>query len=204
MLRVGLTGSIAVGKTFAAQVLVESGCPVLDADLTAREVVAPETIGWKLVVEAFGTQILQDDGAINRAKLGTIVFADAARRERLNQIVHPLVMTAQNEWLQAVEDSGARIAVIDAALMIESGGYKRFDKIVVAWCQDELQIERLMLRNNLDRATAAQRIAAQMPQVEKKRFADFLIDTSGSFADTRRRVAAVYQELLKLATDEHR
>lgn len=194
MLKVGLTGSIAVGKTYVCEVLRELGCPVLDADLTAREVVAPETRGWQMIVENFGREVLQSDNTINRARLGAIVFADESRRQLLNSIVHPLVIDAQNDWLISMEKE-ADIAVIDAALMIESGGYRRFDKIVVVWCEPEIQLARLMRRNNLNRDEALQRISAQMPQDEKKRYADFLIDTSKGFDEARRQTMEVYGQL---------
>ena len=200
MLKIGLTGSIAVGKTFVTEVLRELGCFVLDADKTAREVVEPGTIGWRQIVENFGEAILASDGQIDRAKLGAIVFADEEKRLLLNSIVHPLVFDRQNEWLGQIQaENPQAIAIIDAALMIESGGYKRFDKIIVVWCQPEIQIERLMKRNNFSRAEAEQRIAAQMPQEEKKRYADFLIDTSDGFDEARRQTEAVFKKLAALA-----
>jgi dephospho-CoA kinase len=196
MLKVGLTGSIAVGKTFVCEILRESGAFVLDADWTAREVVAPETRGWQLIVDNFGADVLQSDNTINRAKLGAIVFADERQRQLLNSIVHPLVIEAQNEWLNSIEnESPERIAVIDAALMIESGGYRRFDKLIVVWCKPEVQIERLMKRNGLSLEEALQRINAQMPQEEKKRFADFLIDTTEGFEAARRQTVEVFGQL---------
>jgi dephospho-CoA kinase len=200
MLRVGLTGSIAVGKSYVARVLVELGCPVLDADQTARAVVAPGTPGLQQVVEAFGPDVLRADGTLDRAKLGQIVFTDEAQRARLNAILHPLIMAAQDEWLRACERADPRgVAVIDAALMIESGGYKRFDKLIVVHCRPEAQLERLLRRDRLTRAEAERRIAAQLPQAEKMRFADFLIDTSGEHAATRAQTVAVYEQLRALA-----
>ncbi|MDQ3802115.1 MAG: dephospho-CoA kinase [Acidobacteriota bacterium] len=203
MLKVGLTGSIAVGKSYVCEILRELGAFVLDADQTAREVVEPGTRGWQLIVDNFGTDVLQSDNTINRAKLGALVFADEGRRQLLNSIVHPLVIEAQNEWLNSIEENespGGAIAVIDAALMIESGGYRRFDKLIVVWCEAETQIKRLKARNNLSRAEALQRIGAQMPQEEKKRFADFLIDTTEGFEAARRQTVEVF-ERLKLLVD---
>ena len=174
MLKVGLTGSIAVGKTFVCEVLRELGAFVLDADLTAREVVAKGSPGLARVVEHFGEEILTETGELDRVKMGAIVFGNEEKRLLLNSIVHPLVFEAQNRWLIERENENARgIAVIDAALMIESGGYKRFTKLVVVWCEPQIQLQRLMLRNNLSEAEALKRIKAQMPQEEKKRFADF-------------------------------
>lgn len=201
MLKVGLTGSIAVGKTFVCEVLRELGCAVLDADQTARDVVKPQTKGLQSIIEHFGAEVLQADGQLDRLKLGGIVFSDERKRQLLNSIVHPLVIRAQDEWLHEREfENPSGIAVVDAALMIESGSYQRFDKLIVVWCDAEIQIERLMLRNNLARAEAIQRIKAQMPQDEKKTYADFLIDTSKGFEDTRQRTAEIYAQL-KLLSD---
>lgn len=200
MLRVGLTGSIGVGKSFVTSVFAELGCRVLDADQTAREVVAAGSSGLRAVAEAFGTEILQADGTLDRARLGAIVFADEEKRLLLNSILHPFIIAAQDEQLRKWEtEEASGIAVVDAALMIESGGYKRFDKLVVVHCQPEIQLERLMARNAISREEAARRIKAQMPQEEKMRYADFLIDSSHGFEDTRRRTREVYGQLRKLA-----
>lgn len=198
MLKIGLTGSIAVGKSFVCEVLRELGAFVLDADKTAREVVALNTNGLKAIVENFGADVLQANGELDRAKLGAIVFADEAKRQLLNSIVHPLVIEAQDEWLQEHESSDT-ICIIDAALMIESGGYNRFDKLIVVWCQSAIQLKRLMLRNSLTETEALKRIRAQMPQEEKKRFADFLIDTSEGFEPTRQQTTKVFRQLKLLA-----
>ena len=196
MLRVGLTGSIAVGKSHVCEVFRELGCHVLDADRTAREVVKPGTKGYEQIVEAFGNDVLQASGELDRKKLGAIVFTDKEKRERLNAIVHPLVIEAQDDWIRGVEARDPNgIAIIDAALMIESGGYKRFDKLIVVWCEQEIQLQRLMKRDGLSEEDANARIRAQMPQEEKKRFADHLIDTSAGFDAAREQVKKVYSEL---------
>ena len=196
MLKVGLTGSIAVGKSYVCAHLRESGAFVLDADQTAREVVAFGSKGLALIAEQFGREVLTTSGELDRAKMGALVFADEAKRQLLNSIVHPLVFEAQDKWLAEKERENPRgVAVIDAALMIESGGYKRFTKLIVVWCEPEIQLQRLMLRNNLSEADAQKRIRAQMPQEEKKRYADFLIDTSGGFEKTRERTIEVYEQL---------
>jgi dephospho-CoA kinase len=196
MLKVGLTGSIAVGKSFVLEILRELGCAVLDADQTARDVVKPGTKGLQSIIEQFGTKVLRSDGELDRTRLGEIVFADEAKRQLLNKIVHPLVFEAQDEWLRQREAVNPRgIAVIDAALIIESGGYRRFDKLIVVWCAPEIQIERLMVRNDLSREEALKRINAQMPQEEKKHFADYLIDTSGGFEETRKQTRGIFEQL---------
>lgn len=203
MLRIGLTGSIGVGKTFVSSVFEELGCRVLDADKTAREVVAAGTPGLSAVVDSFGQEILQPDGTLDRTKLGAIVFADETRRLLLNSILHPFIIKAQDETLQEWEREDARgVAIVDAALMIESGGFKRFDKLIVVHCDPEIQLERLMARNNITRDEAARRIRAQMSQEEKKRHADYLIDTSFGFDDTRRRTEEVYRKLRSLDRSE--
>jgi dephospho-CoA kinase len=199
MLRVGLTGSIGVGKSFVSSVLAQLGCRVLDADSTAREVVAPGTRGLAAVIEAFGVELLRGDGTLDRARLGAQVFADEEKRLLLNSILHPFIIDAQDEQLRRweAEDAGA-IAVVDAALMIESGGYRRFDKLIVVHCRPEIQLERLMARNSISREEAARRISAQMPQEEKILYADFLIDTSEGFEETRRRTEEVYRQLREI------
>ena len=200
MLRVGLTGSIAVGKSFVSALLAEMGCHVLDADKTAREVVAVGTPGLQSVAEAFGSEVLLADGELDRARLGAIIFGDEGKRALLNSILHPYIIAAQDEQLRRWEmEDPCGIAVVDAALMIESGGYRRFDKIIVVHCRTEVQVERLMMRNSLSREEAERRIAAQMPQEEKMRYADFLIDTSEGFEPTRHQTAEVHKALRQLA-----
>lgn len=203
MLKVGLTGSIAVGKSFVCEVFGELGAFVLDADVSAREVVEPETRGLSLIVKNFGKEILQPDGKLDREKLGAIVFADTQKRQLLNSIVHPLVIEKQNEWLAEKERENVNgIAIIDAALMIESGGYDRFDKLIVVWCSSDIQLERLILRNNLSKEDSLKRINSQMPQEEKKSYADFLIDTSEGFKSTREQVEIVFDKLKKLNSEK--
>jgi dephospho-CoA kinase len=185
-----------VGKSFVSGVLAELGCRMLDADAIAREVVEPDSAALRDIVTAFGPDILRADGNLDRAKLGAIVFADADQRARLNSILHPYIIARQDERLREWETTDANgIAVVDAALMIESGGYKRFDKLIVVHCRDDVQLQRVMARNNLSREEAEGRIAAQMPQDEKKKFADYLIDTSDGFDAARQRTTEVYQKL---------
>ena len=141
MWKIGLTGSIAVGKSYVCECLCELGCYVLDADKTARNVVEPGTKGLNEIVDAFGRDILLPTGRLDRKKLGAIVFADEKKRELLNSIVHPLVIASQDRWIKECEEIDPNgIAVIDAALMIESGGYARFDKLIVVWCEPAIQL----------------------------------------------------------------
>src|SRR5215216_7398714 len=199
MLRVGLTGSIGVGKSFVASIFIELGCHVLDADQTAREVVMPGTPGLNAIVHEFGEEILNTDGTLDRKRLGALIFADENQRQRLNHILHPFIIARQDEILREWEREDPQgIGIVDAALMIESGGYKRFDKLIVVHCRPEVQLERLMLRNNLSRAEAQRRIDSQMPQEEKQKFADYLIDTSDGFELTRAQTIKVYEELIRV------
>ena len=200
MLKVGLTGSIAVGKSYVGEVFRELGAFVLDADQTSREVVEPNTDGLRLITKEFGDEILHPNGELDRIKLGAIIFADEAKRQLLNSIVHPLVIEKQNDWLRRIESENSEaIGIIDAALMIESGGYKRFDQLIVVWCEPDIQLKRLMLRNNLSVEEAARRIKSQMPQEEKKRYADFLIDTSNGFDAAEKQAREVFNQLKVLA-----
>jgi dephospho-CoA kinase len=200
MLRVGLTGSIAVGKSFVSGLLAEMGCRVVDADEVARRVVEPGAEGLKKVVEAFGEEVLRPGGTLDRARLGAVVFGDEGKRVLLNSLLHPLIIAEQDELMRRWEAEEPRgVGVVDAALLIESGGYRRFDRLIVVHCRSEVQLERLMRRNSLPREEAERRVAAQMPQEEKLRHADFRIDTSEGFEDTRRQTAEVYAALRRLA-----
>ena len=199
MLKVGLTGSIAVGKSFVVSVFQDLGCATFDADKIAHTVMEPGREAFDDIVRDFGRAVLGEDGSVDRAKLGAIVFADSERRRRLNEIVHPRVIAEQNRLLAEVERKNPEgIVIVDAALMIESGGYKRFDTLIVVFCSSETQIERLMKRNNVTREEAELRVAAQMPSEEKRRYADYEIDTSGTQEETRARVTEIYHLLLEV------
>lgn len=199
MLRVGLTGSIGVGKSFVAGVLQQLGCHVVDADQTAREVVRPGAPGLAAVVEAFGPEVLRADGTLDRPKLAALVFPDQQKRELLNSILHPFIMARQDELMSEWEQNDPDgIGVIDAALMIESGGYKRFDKLIVVHCRPDVQLDRLIKRDGLTEAEARQRIAAQLSQEEKCKLADYLVDTSDGFDFARARTAEVLAQLREL------
>lgn len=199
MIRVGLTGSIGVGKSFVTSIFAELGCHTLDADVTAREVVMPGTPGLAAVVAEFGKEILNPDGTLNRKALGAVVFGDEPKRQLLNSILHPLVIARQDEILREWELADPNgIGIVDAALMIESGGYLRFDKLIVVHCRPEVQLERLMLRDKLTREEAQRRISSQMSQEEKQSYADYLIDTSDGFEPTRQQVISAHQQLIRL------
>ncbi|MFN7621918.1 MAG: dephospho-CoA kinase, partial [Acidobacteriota bacterium] len=169
-------------------------------DATAHQVMEPGQPAHAEIVAHFGAEILDPAGRIDRPRLGAIVFADAGERAALNAIVHPRVYEAQALWLAEVAARDPRaIAGIDAALMIETGSWRRFDQLVVVHCQPEIQLARLMERNGLTREAAEARIAAQLPVAEKLRYANFTIDTSAGFDDTRRQVELLYRQLRELA-----
>ncbi|HQR32401.1 MAG TPA: dephospho-CoA kinase [Blastocatellia bacterium] len=199
MLKIGLTGGIATGKSFVLGVLREMDCEVMDADQTAREVVEPGQPAFEEIVAHFGHEIVGENGKLNRVKLGAIVFNDADQREKLNSIIHPKVFEAQARWMAEVERRNPQaIVIIDAALMIETGSYRRFDKVVVVHCEPEIQLQRLMARNNLTQEEAMARISAQMPSAEKLKFADYAINTSQGYEDTRRQIESLYEQFRKL------
>jgi dephospho-CoA kinase len=205
MLRVGLTGGIATGKSTVAAILRELGCHLLEADRTAHGLIEPGGAAYDDVVFEFGRGILTPDGRVDRAKLGTIVFADPARLARLNAIVHPLVLAAHDRELAAIERSEPHaIAVIEAALLIEAGFTSRLECLVVTWCTPGQQLARLTHHDagrGLTIEQARQRIAAQMPLEEKRRMADEVIDCSGTLEHTRQQTVALYAKLKKMEAE---
>jgi len=195
-LLVGLTGGIASGKSTVSRQLAELGCHVIDADLLAREVVAPGESAWQAIVEAFGREVLQADGSLDRARLATLVFRDATQRRRLEAITHPAIQARRQARLAELRARGFQgIVVQDAALLIEVGGAAHVDRLVVVYATPEAQLERLMRRDGLDRAEAERRIASQMPLSEKIRLAHYVIDNSDSPEETAAQVRAVHAAL---------
>jgi len=199
MLRVGLTGGIATGKTTVVAMLRELGCRVLEADKIAHQMIEPGGAAYDEVVREFGRGILTSEGLVDRQKLGTIVFADPTRLARLNAIVHPPVLAEQNRQLAAIERADAHaIAVVEAALLIEAGFDRKLEYLVVTWCTPEQQLERLTQRSTgrgLTIEQAQQRIAAQMPVEEKRKRADAVIDCSGTIEHTRAQVIELFATL---------
>lgn len=195
MLRVGLTGGIACGKSTVAAMMRELDCAVLDADALAHRLIEPGQPAYDEVVREFGSIILRPDGTIDRKTLGGTVFADRARLNRLNHIIHPLVIKDHDRQLAELELANPRgIAVVEAALLMEAGYHRNLDRLVVAWCRPEQQCERLRARG-LSLEEAEQRIAAQIPADEKRRRADVVIDCSKDLDETRRQVTALVARL---------
>ena len=200
-LLVGLTGGIASGKSTVSRQLAELGCAVIDADLLAREVVAPGEPAWQEIVATFGREVLRPDETLDRARLGALVFADAARRKRLEAITHPAIHARRQAALAALAARGFDGLVIqDAALLIEVGGAAHVDRLVVVYAGPEVQLERLMRRDGLDRTEAERRLGSQMPLGDKVRLAHYVIDSSDSREETAAQVRAVHAALLA----EHR
>lgn len=184
LLRVGLTGGIASGKSALAKLLSERGIPVIDSDTIARDLVAPGSEALSEIARALGSEVVAPDGGLDRKRVGQIVFADDAKRKTLENILHPRIMAEQDRWLDRIEEAGeSPVAVVEAALMIESGGSKRFDLVVVVNCGEAQQIERFMERAGMDEAAARARIEAQMPLSEKVKLADRVVENRGSLPD---------------------
>jgi dephospho-CoA kinase len=195
MLRLGLTGGIASGKSAVAAMLREMGFAVLDADALAHKLIEPGQAAYAEVLQEFGPSIADTSGRIDRAKLGAMVFADLAKLDHLNAIVHPRVAEVIFSQFEVWRRSGVRDAVfVEAALLVESGIHKKLDGLVVVWCRPEQQLERLLARG-LSETEARRRIDAQLPVEEKLRRATEKIDCSGSFEETRRQVEALAGKL---------
>ena len=196
-LLVGLTGGIATGKSTVSTMFGHLSAKVVDADLLAREVVMPGQPALAEIVSEFGAGVLQPDGHLDRRKLGAIVFSDPERRKRLEQITHPAIYTRQQRVLSVYEEEAFEGVVLwDAAVLIESGGHKRMDKLVVVLTDPETELARLKARDGMDEEEARGRIAAQMPVADKAKLADYVIDNSGTRAETERQVREVYGKLV--------
>jgi dephospho-CoA kinase len=198
MIVVGLTGGIATGKSTVAGIFAKRGAAVLDGDEVVRELQVPGTKVYEATVEAFGPDILQPDGTINRKVLGEIVFRDERLRRQLETIVHPALVVAVEKRLARLRADGVPLCVVELPLLIESGAAGRFDRVVVVTAPEEVQVARLMTDRGLGREEALARIRSQMPLSEKVTRADFVIENGGDLRETERRVQNVYEELRRL------
>lgn len=192
----GLTGNIGSGKSTVAAMLREEGIPVLDADRISREVMAPGGRVYDAVVRAFGTQIVRDDGSIDRKRLGEIVFSDSASRERLESITHPAILTAMKEAIAGIERKGHRAAAVEATLIHESGRKGLFESVISVTCDRETAISRIAARDGMSRCDAEARLRAQMNPDRKAGASDYVIDNSSSPVETRRQVRRIARILL--------
>lgn len=197
MLHVGLTGNIASGKSYAALLFAELGAHIIDADAVVHELLASQTRTYEKIVKAFGKQILRLDGSIDRRKLGQVVFFDVEKRQLLNSITHPDVA---GEILRRIFDleqlSQSGIVIVDAALIVETGSYKMYDRLIVVTCEPVLQISRLTTRDHLTVEEARARMESQLAIEEKLKLAHYTIDTSGTLKQTQEQVEVIYRDLL--------
>jgi dephospho-CoA kinase len=196
MLRVGLTGGIATGKSTVGRMFVELGCHLIDSDEITHELFEPGQEVHAAVIQAFGPSIVTTDGTIDRKILGEIAFKDPAARAKLNSLVHPAIIRRQQEFLAEVERKDPTgIGIVSAALMVEIGTYKNYDKVIVVSCPPEIQRARLRHRSGLSDEQIENRIASQMPMVDKVKYGDYVIDTSGDLKETRRQVEDINSRL---------
>jgi dephospho-CoA kinase len=199
VLKVGLTGGIASGKTFVGEAFAGWGCCLILADEIGRQVMAPGGEAFGGVVHEFGREILAPDGVIDRPRLAALVFQNPERLARLNALVHPPVLRREDELATeffAREPHG--IAVVEAAILIETGSYRRYDKLILVFCTPEQQIERALRREGSVESDVRARIGRQMPLEEKRKFADYVIDTSETKEETLRQTRAVYEVLRQI------
>ncbi len=201
MLRVGLTGGVACGKTTVATMFEKRGAHVALADVIAHNLFEPGSEVYEKIVAHFGPEVLNEDGTISRPKLANVAFP--ARIQELNVIVHPVVIRLQDEWMREIEQRESRaIAIVEAALMIEAGAHKRFDKLIVVTCGFDQKIDRFAdrARMSTDEACAdvQRRMQAQLPEEEKVRLADYIIDNSGSVAHLEEQVERIWRELCEI------
>jgi len=194
---VALTGGIATGKSYCLARFADLGAPTIDADVLARQAVAPGTAGFDAVVAEFGKSVLRRDGSLDRDALARIVFTDVAARRALEAIVHPIVYAAIGRWFESLDQSGDSVtaAIADIPLLYETGHAADFDCIVATTCRPDQQLERLMGRGGLSETEAQDRLQSQMPAAAKAAKATYVIDTSGSLMETNLQVLDVWESL---------
>jgi len=198
MLLVALTGSIASGKTVVAAIFKELGCYVSSSDAIAHELILPQNPAWKKLISRFGDKILNRDQTINRKKLGKLIFSNNKDRQFLNSLLHPLVMERKKKLIQSLKkEKKYKIFISEAALTIEAGLTDFFDKIIVTYCKSATQIQRLQKRDNISKKEALSKISSQLPQKDKIKVADYVINTSGNFRKTIEETEQVYRHLLQ-------
>jgi dephospho-CoA kinase len=201
MLKVGLTGGLACGKTFVGQALRDLGCHLIEADQLGHQVISPDGEAYAGVVQEFGRGILNTDGTIDRKRLAAEVFGKSDRLAALNRLVHPHVFRREAKLIEQLARTDPRgITVVEAAILIEAGSYKNYDRLILVECDEQQQIERAVKRDHAERAEVLARLSRQMPIAEKRKFADYVIDTSGSKEETLRRVREVYDSLRRIET----
>jgi dephospho-CoA kinase len=198
---IGLTGGIATGKSSVARYFSEQGVPVIDADQLSRKVVLPGSPALVQIVSLFGRDILDHDGALNRKRLGALIFSNQEQRRHLESILHPAIRKLSEERITEAAAAGHQRLIYMAPLLIEAGVTNRVDDVWVVTLRPEIQLERLMRRDNISREQAERVIASQMPLAEKERYGSVVIDNSGSEAETRILVAAAWAKEIGSAND---
>lgn len=197
MLLVGLTGSIATGKSTVSEMFRRKGAEIIDADHIAREVVEPGTEGLARIVREFGHGMLDEEGKLNRERLGARIFQNPAEREKLNRLLHPLIvdcMRAKTEKIKKEKDPD--LLIWDVPLLIEGNLTQWVEAVILVYTPKEIQLERLMKRNALSKEEAEKRILAQMDIEEKKKYADYMIDNRGTLSETERQVDQLWKQLI--------
>jgi dephospho-CoA kinase len=199
MLSVGLTGGIATGKSLAAGFFAQKGAFLIDADSVARQAVMPGTPGLARIAGQFGQTVLDSSGALDRKKLGSLVFADSDKRMKLEEILHPIILSNVFSRIEDLRNQGhVGIVVADIPLLFECGIQKQFDKTVLVYADSSVQLQRLITRDRLAEVQAIQRLSAQLPIAEKRQLADFIIDNNGILTELEARVTAVWSTLCEL------
>lgn len=199
MLKVGLTGGLASGKSFVGDALAGYGCLVVQADELGHQSLSPGGEAHDAVIREFGDEVVDDAGEIDRKRLAKLVFDRPEKLDRLNALVHPPVVRREEEMAAGFARRNPRgIFVVEAAILIETGSYKRFNRLILVVCTEEQQVERAMRREGAVEAVVRARLSRQMPIEEKRKFAHFVIDTSGTKENTLRQTEAVYQALRRI------
>ncbi len=200
MLKVGLTGGIACGKSYTLSEFQKLGVYGIDLDRIGHKVIEPDGPAYQPVVDAFGDGILNAEGLIDRKRLGKIVFSDEEALKKLNAIVHPHIFQEEQRRMNALQyplsNVRPKIAMVDAALMVETGAHKNYDVLIVVYCKLEVQLRRLLYRDNIPEDEALRRVRSQMPLLKKVRYGDYIVENSGRLSSTREQIRHTYTELL--------
>lgn len=197
---IGLTGSIASGKSTVSRILAECGAPIVDADLIARKIAKRGQAGWRGIVEAFGEGVLLPDGELNRMKVGEMIFRDAKKRAMLDAIMHPIILEQINTQIEELARAGHKAAVLDIPLLLELGWQDKVDAVWLVAVSPDVQKLRLMVRNDLTEEQALARIASQMSIAVKRKYADVVIENDGTVEETQTSVREHWHKLMCMIT----
>ena len=196
----GLTGGMGSGKTTVGRLFKELGAHLLDADVISRSLVEPEQPAWQEIIDLFGKGVLRDDRTLDRGKIADIVFNDPKKKEALDAILHPRVMAEEHAlYREITKKEPDALVIIDAALLIESGNYRKVDKVIVIACDEETQIKRIMAEKSFWREDAERRLRQQMPLEEKIKFADYVIQNDSGLPELKEKVVELFSQLKEMA-----